>query len=296
MRTNYNCIPCFTRQALDAVRFATDDKITHEIVLRKALKSMSNMDMNRTPPEMGAHIHRLVKEHSGNKDPYLNVKKEFNQIALDLYPELLSLLKKSDDRFDMAVRLAIAGNIIDFGVNANVNKKLILKTIEQTLSEWVMGNVQHFQNAVSKAKTILYIGDNSGEIVFDRLFIEQLLVMGKTTDQITFAVRGVPIINDITMIDAVETGMTETVSVIDNGYDVPGTVLSKCSKQFQESFNNADLVISKGQGNYETLSDVDKNIFFLLKAKCEVIATNIGCSLGTSIIKESVSQQKDTKE
>ncbi len=286
MKTYYDCIPCFTRQALDAVRFATEDEIIHEMVLRKVLNSISDMDMNRTPPEMGAFIHRIVKEFSENEDPYKEIKSKFNKIALALYPELVKIRDGSSNKFDTAVRLAIAGNIIDFGVGTNVDKTLVLKTIEQTLTERVHGSMEHFQDAVSGAHKILYLGDNSGEIVFDRVFIEYLLSIKKTNNDIIFAVRGKPIINDVTLVDAEKTGMTKIVNVIDNGFDVPGTVINKCSEEFQSLFNESDLIISKGQGNYETLSGVNKNIFFLLKAKCKVIAKDLGCKIGTSVVKK----------
>ncbi len=288
MKTYYDCIPCFTRQALDAARFATDDEKIHEIVLRKVLNSISNMNMNRTPPEMGAFIHRIVKEFSGNEDPYKEIKSKFNKIALALYPELVKILDKSSNKFESAVRLAIAGNIIDFGVGTSIDKTLVLKTIEQTLTDKLFGSVEHFQGAVSSARKILYLGDNSGEIVFDRVFIEYLLSITKPEVEITFAVRGKPIINDVTFIDAEETGMTKIVNVIDNGFDVPGTVIDKCSEEFQSFFKESDLIISKGQGNYETLSGVDKNIFFLLKVKCKVIAKDIKCKIGTSVVKEGI--------
>jgi uncharacterized protein with ATP-grasp and redox domains len=284
MKTYYDCIPCFIKQALNAARFATDDTKIHEIVLRKVLSDVSKMDLHKTPPEMGALIHRIVKEVSGNEDPYKKVKSKFNQFALELYPKLAKIQNRSSNPLETAARIAIAGNIIDFGVGTDVDKTLVLKTIEQTLSDKLFGSVEQFKDAISNASKILYLGDNSGEIVFDRLLIDYLLSIKEPADHITFAVRGKPVINDITITDAEETGMTKIVNVIDNGSDIPGTVINKCSEEFQNYFNEADLVISKGQGNYETLSDVDKNIFFLLKVKCSVIANDIGCMIGTSVI------------
>lgn len=294
MKTYYDCIPCFTRQALDAVRFASDDETVHETVLRRVLDSISKMDMNRTPPEMGAFIHRIIKEFSGNNDPYKEAKSKFNKIALGLYPELVEKCEKSLDRFETAARLAIAGNIIDFGVGVNIDKQLVFETIEKTLNDEISGDVRHFKSAVLNAEKILYIGDNTGEIVFDRVFIETLLGMKKTSARITFAVRGKPIINDVTYADAEETGMTKIVNVIDNGLDIPGTVIEKCSTVFQNHFDEADLIISKGQGNYETLSGVDKHIFFLLKVKCKVIAKDLGLSLGASVIHKGAGQSSQT--
>ncbi len=284
MKTYYDCIPCFTQQALDAARLAGNDTDTHETIVRAALKAISEMDMKRTPPEMGALIYRLVSRLSGNPDPYQQIKKQFNRIALDLYSEFETIQETSGNPFEKAARLAISGNIIDFGVGARVDSQLLTKTIESTLKTDILGSVQAFEDAVDNATKILYLGDNAGEVVFDRFFIEHLIKRKGTSETITFAVRGEPIINDITMIDAEETGMTNLVKVIDNGTGYPGTVLSECSNEFCKHFHEADLVISKGQGNYETLSDVDKNIFFLLKVKCKVVARDIGCELGRSVI------------
>ena len=131
-----------------------------------------------------------------------------------------------------------------------------------------------------EAKDILYLGDNAGEIVFDRLFIEQM-----PHEKVTYVVRGEPIINDVTIEDAREVDMFDLVDVIDNGSDAPGTILETCSHEFQQRFASSDLVIAKGQGNYETLSDVNKRIFFLLQVKCPVIAKDIGFEVGSFIVK-----------
>ena len=287
MKTYYDCIPCFTKQALDAARFASDDTDIHETVLRKALKAISEMDMKKTPPEMGALIYRIVSQYANNKDPYKQIKKRFNQIALDLYPDLVKIRDNSSRSFETAARLAIAGNIIDFGIGVIVDKALLIQTIEKTLNDELFGNVKSFEEAVNKAEKIIYLGDNCGEIVFDRILIEQIILMKGTAENLTFVVRGEPIINDITMVDAEATGMTGLLRVIDNGQGYPGTVLSECSDKFLKGFNEADLVISKGQGNYETLSNVEKNIYFLLKAKCNVVAEDLGCEVGRSVIGRS---------
>jgi uncharacterized protein with ATP-grasp and redox domains len=142
--------------------------------------------------------------------------------------------------------------------------------------------VEAFRNAVSQAERILYLTDNAGEIVLDRLLIEQL-----PTEQVTVAVKGAPVINDATMEDALLAGLPRIVEVIDNGSDAPGTILEACSQAFRERFEDADLIVSKGQGNYETLSDSDKNIFFILKAKCPVIAKDLGCEVGAMILRRS---------
>ncbi|MFZ5569670.1 MAG: damage-control phosphatase ARMT1 family protein [Thermodesulfobacteriota bacterium] len=279
MKTYYDCIPCFIRQTLEAVRFATSDEGIHESVLREVLAAVSRMDLSRPPPIMGQLIHRIIRTVSGIDDPYRAVKDRFNRHALALYPSLQAMVDESRDRFETAVRLAIAGNIIDFGVNAEIDDMVIQKTIESALAESMVGNVQELREAVAQARRILYLGDNTGEIVFDRLLLEQLPI-----HKVTYVVRGRPVINDATFADAVDTGLTKIIDVIDNGSDVPGTILSGCSEAFQSCFQEADVVIAKGQGNYETLSDSDKPIFFLLKAKCAVIARDLGCAVGSAAI------------
>ncbi len=279
METNFDCIPCFIRQTLEAVRFATTDENIQELVLREVLSAVSKMDMKKSPPVMGQYIHRLIRKYSGSPDPYKKVKDRYNQYALELYPALKEITEESPDKFGTAARIAIAGNIIDFGVNNKVDSAVIRKNIENTLSEQLFGSVSHLQKAVSSAEKILYIGDNTGEIVFDRLLIRQL-----PEGRVTYVVRGSPVINDATIADAVYTAMTDIVRVIDNGSDAPGCILEECSPVFRQDFFEADLIIAKGQGNFETLSDMEKNIFFLLKAKCPVIARHIGCEVGNAVI------------
>ena len=282
MKITYDCIPCFVRQALDAVRLATSDERIHEQVLRGVLDAASKMNLDQSPPVMGQYIHKLIRELSGHDDPYKKIKDRFNNFSLTLYPDLKQRIQSSSNPMDTAVRMAVAGNIIDFGVNSELDRSVVSDTIEQALSAQVFGNIEVLCDSIDSAENILYLGDNCGEIVFDRLLIEQL-----PAHKVTFVVRGGPIINDATIEDARKTGMTELVTVMDNGSNIPGTVLEKCSKEFRECFAHADLIIAKGQGNYETLSDNENNIFFLLKAKCPVISGHMGCEPGSFIVKRS---------
>jgi uncharacterized protein with ATP-grasp and redox domains len=216
-------------------------------------------------------------------DPYYTVKQQFNAAALRLYSQMRNLILESDDPLATAVRLAIAGNIIDFGVKSQLDETELKVTISKCLAEDPSGlQLEVFREAVNEAQVILYLADNAGEIIFDRLLIEQL-----PEGKITVAVKGSPVINDATMEDAVLAGLPRIVDVIDNGSDAPGTILESCSQSFRDFFRKADLVIAKGQGNYETLSDLDKNIFFILKAKCPVISRNIGCKVGEMILQKT---------
>ncbi len=280
MKTSIDCIPCFIRQTLDAIRMLTDDASVHEIVVRDMLTRASALDFSSPPPLMGRTIHRLIRDASGNRDPYREIKHQSNLLALNLYPGLKRTIEDAKNPFETAVRLAIAGNIIDFGAGTGVTPELVSRTVEASLTQTIdEAAVIGLHNEIRNARSILYLGDNAGEIVFDRLLIELLPV-----EKVLFAVRGLPIINDATREDAAEAGIAGWVPVIDNGTDVPGTVPELCSDQFREAFQAADLIVAKGQGNYETLSDTDKNIFFLFKVKCPVIARHSGHKLGDIVI------------
>ena len=280
MRIYLDCISCFVRQGLDAARLATDDEQVHKKVVEEVLKMASDLDMSQSPPAIGQKIHRLIRSVVGSDDPYYRVKKQFNSLALKLYHDLRNQIVSSKDPLETAIRLAIAGNIIDFGVKSSLSESEVKNTINDSLTSYIdPENIRKFKDAVSQAEEILYLADNAGEIVFDHLLIEQLPI-----DKITVVVKGSPVINDATIEDANVVGLDRIVEVIDNGSDGPGTILQTCSKEFLDRFEKADLIIAKGQGNYETLSGVDKNIFFLLKVKCPVIAEDIGCDVGKMIL------------
>jgi uncharacterized protein with ATP-grasp and redox domains len=283
MQTCLDCIPCFIRQALDSARLVTNEEHIHEQVVRGVLRLTAELDMNQSPPIIGQQIHRLIRELVGHDDPYHQIKGQYNNLALRLYPELEGRVWNSEDPFATAVRLAIAGNVIDLGVKTSLPKSEVEKTINQSLNAYLDDKlIKGFQDALKEAEKILYLADNAGEIVFDRLLIEQLPL-----EKVTVVVKGRPVINDATLGDAEFAGLTKIVNVIDNGSDGPGTILESCSQAFHDHFEKADLIIAKGQGNYETLSDVDKNIFFMLKAKCPVIARDLGCEVGEMILKRS---------
>ena len=283
MRIYLDCISCFIRQTLDAARFATDDEQIHEEVVRGVLRLAAELDMSQSPPAIGQQIHRLIRELTGEDDPYRQAKGRFNNLALRLYPELQKRITNSGSPLETAVRLAIAGNIIDLGVKTSIRESDVEGVIRDCLTaDFDRGAVGTFRDAVDRAESILYLTDNAGEIVLDRLLIEQLPI-----ERVTVAVKGAPAINDATMEDALIAGLPRIVEVIDNGSDAPGTILESCSQAFRSRFEDADLIIAKGQGNYETLSDLDKNIVFILKAKCPVIAVDLGCEVGEMILRKS---------
>ena len=285
MKTFFDCIPCFVRQALDSIRLVTDDEEVHERLLREVLQAASAMDLRQSPPAMGQRIHRLIRSLTGQSDPYRELKDRSTRLALELYPKLHAQVQASATPLETALRLAIAGNVIDMGVKAYFDESSLHEAIEDALSAPLNGDVCAFTEALSAAREILYLADNAGEIVFDRLLLEQMPI-----ERVTVVVRGFPVINDATIADAQAAGIPELVEVIDNGSDAPGTILADCSIEFLRCFDQADFILAKGQGNYETLNDVEKDIFFVLKAKCPVIAKDLGCYVGSMILRRSINK------
>ncbi len=288
MRVYLDCFPCFLRQTLDAVRFVTDDEAVHEAVLREVFELACHIDARQTPPAIGQQIHRVVRQMTGSRDPYRQRKQDANRMAMGLYPRLKDQIRRSATPLETAVRLAIAGNVMDFGICNSLDAAALTGAIDRALAdEWNMDCLGEFAQAVNDARDILYIGDNAGEIVFDRLLIEEL-----PREKITYAVKGFPVINDATREDAQMAGLTDLVEVIGNGSDAPGTILDDCSADFRKRFEQSDFVLAKGQANYESLSGIDKDIFFVLKAKCPVLASDLGCDIGQMILRRSNSASR----
>jgi len=280
MRTYLDCIPCFFRQALEAARISTrDEKLQKEVLDRVSLK-VPEFPLTATPVEMGEIIHKIIKEVTGNHDPYKELKKLYNEKALKYYPKLKKLVKDSSDPLLMSIKIAIAGNIIDFGPTSNFD---LDKSIEEAVKgDFAISDYDVFKDLLNRVNEILYIGDNAGEICFDKILVEELIAFGK---KVTFVVREEPIINDATMEDAIFCGMDKIARVISSGSKAPGTIVSHCNKEFQQIFFNSRFIISKGQGNFETLSDFELPIFFLLKVKCPVIGRELGAKTGDIILR-----------
>ncbi len=286
MKTFFDCIPCLIRQTLDSVRLVTPDEGAHEQMLREVLRMASQMDLSQPPAAMAQIIHRRINQLCGSGDPYRQRKQRFNSLALELLPAFKLRLEQSKDPWEMAVRLAIAGNVMDLGAKSGLTEDQIRTSIDKSFDESLDGNVADFAAAAARAQNILYLTDNAGEIVFDRLLIELL-----PRHKVTVAVKGAPVINDATLEDAEAAGLPQLVQVIDNGSDAPGTILGDCSEAFRRRFAEADLIIAKGQGNYETLRESPGRIYFMLRVKCPVIARDIGCPMGRMVLHSSKGSQ-----
>ncbi len=280
MRTSLECIPCFVRQGLDALREVCDNDIEIERILKMIMTDIVTFDTALSPPEMGRMIHALVRLELGCADPYRAIKQRSTQEALRVMPEIQARIEHSSRPFHTATRFAIAGNILDYALVSVWNKDQLGDTLAKAECHPVDEvQIEALRQAIDQAETVLWLADNAGETVFDRLLIERL--PGK---KIIYAVKQSPVINDATRQDAIEAGLAPWVELIDNGTDAPGTVLSLCSSAFREVFDRADLVIAKGQANFETLNEVDRDVHFLTQIKCAVIARHYGYEVGDWIV------------
>lgn len=283
MKVKHECIPCLVRQAIEISELLVEDQKTQEEIIRFTLNELSDITFDETAPYLAMKVHNYVKEVTGNNDPYKSFKVQFNAIAEDLIDELTlrDKIKDSQFPFDTACRLSIAGNVIDFGLGIHIDRQKVERSIKGSLEAELFGmTTEALWKRIDEAKNIMIITDNAGEIVFDKLLVEQMPM-----DKITYVVKGGPIVNDATMEDAVDVGMTKLVKVIDNGLAAQGTIMELVSEEFLEQFQSADLILSKGQANYETLSDLNNDrIVFMLRAKCKSIAGAIGCKQGDYVI------------
>lgn len=268
MITELECLPCFFRQITRTLQYAGVNGDKGRSIMRKATLIIENAPLSEIPARTTTLINRLLREEIGS-DPYQRIKDTYNRISLERLPAMRQMAQESPDRLEGSARIAIAGNVIDFGIYESVDVDLSLT--ESFRLELQQDEYRTFARAVAGAHRILYLCDNAGEIVFDRVLLETLKEAGKV---LTAVVKGVPVINDATLRDARAAGLHECATVIDNGNDGVGTLLEACSPQFLEAYRAADMIISKGQANYETLVQTgDTRIFFLFKVKCPVVAS-----------------------
>jgi len=280
MKTQFECIPCIISSYLKLVETSVIPETQQEVILRQLLHYLSGVDYDQSPPMMGRTLQRMIRESLQNPDPYHQIKQHYNQMMMDLYSSFKEIVERSEDPFDAAMRMAIAGNVIDFGAKYQFD---IMDSINRVKEhELAIDDSRFLRDDLEHAQTLLYIGDNCGEIVLDKLFLETIDISQKY-----FVVRESPVINDITPEDAKMTGMDKIATILTTGDNSPGAVWESASKDFRDHFNNADVIISKGQGNLEGLIDVPHNhVYFLLVTKCDLIGEKIGTRNGDFVVKK----------
>jgi uncharacterized protein with ATP-grasp and redox domains len=284
MKTYLDCLPCLMNQALNAARAATDDEEVQRQVVNAVAGLIPELSLGLKPPEIAQCGYRLIRQITGNNDPFYEAKVEANRNVLALWPRLKQLIEQSADRLFMACRLAILANSIDFAPNfEHGGIETIIDEATTCSLPLVVNDYDRFWSGLNNSRTLLYLGDNAGEIVFDRLLIEEIHRIKEL--ETYFVVRETPVINDVTMDDALAIGMDSVARVVSNGSDAPATILSQCSAELQQLFRSADIIIAKGQGNYESLEEEPGNIFFLLRAKCALLAALLGVNVGDCVLK-----------
>ncbi|MDO5580115.1 MAG: ARMT1-like domain-containing protein [Planctomycetia bacterium] len=288
MPASPDCLICLMRQSLEAARLAVADSRTHLKILESVMRLILEEGVDVNPPFIGQKIHRLIREISCNPDPYKKEKQFFNSVMLDQFDLMQKRMRESSDPLDCAVRWAISGNSIDFALG-KPDKEKVVAALDTALELPLNGSLSDLREEIQKAHSILYLTDNAGEIVCDRLLIE-LLTADPYRKDLTVAVRGKPILNDAIREDAEMVGLKGIVPVIDNGNDGLGTMLEYCSPPFIEHFQTADLIIAKGLANYETLIEnkgpvCPRRIAYLFKSKCPFISHFAGTTVGDLVIR-----------
>jgi uncharacterized protein with ATP-grasp and redox domains len=285
MKTYLDCLPCLMSQALRAARAATDNEEIQRQVINAVAGMIPEFSLGLKPPEIAQQGYRLIRQITGNNDPFHQAKVEANHTALALWPQMKQLVEQSADQLFTACRLAILANSIDFGPNfEHGGIEAIIDEAATCSIPISVNNYDQFWNSINNSRSLLYLGDNAGEIVFDRFLIEEIHRVREL--ETCFVVREKPVINDITVDDALAVGMNRVARIVSSGSDAPATILSQCSAEVQQLYHSADIIIAKGQGNYESLENEPGNIFFLLRAKCPLVAERFGVSVGDCVFKQ----------
>jgi uncharacterized protein with ATP-grasp and redox domains len=278
MKTYLDCLPCMLRQALEAARMADADVKQQRAILNHVMELLVEVSADSTPAETGYHVHRIVREMTGVRDPYKLAKEEATRNALQLLPRLREIVAQADDPLEQAVRIAITGNIIDLAPGIQFTLEA---TLERVLHQpFAINDLEILRQALSQTESVLCLADNAGETVFDRVLIETL------EQSVIYAVKGGPILNDATQEDAVAAGLEEVVEIVSTGSDAPGTILESCSPAFRQLYDKAEVIIAKGQANHEALGEGDRRLFFLLQVKCPVLGREIGVEPGSIVLQQ----------
>ncbi|WP_295603287.1 DUF89 domain-containing protein [uncultured Methanobrevibacter sp.] len=278
MKISYECGPCFLRQAKEALDLSTDDELLKMEIMSDIFKYLSdNFTENTNSNGTGSRMHKMIIERTGCRDPYYNEKIEGNEIALKYIPEVKRILEE-DDCLENYVKIAIIGNILDFGAfTLDDDIEAVIK--DSLKKDLTIKDIEEFENSLETNDRVLYLVDNTGEIVFDKLLLEKIR---QYDVDITIAVKSQPILNDACMKEALDAGLDEYGEIVEIGCGTVGYVDSEISDEFREIFNAHNFIISKGMGNYEGLSEIDlsdKEVYFLLCSKCNTISRHIGVNL-----------------
>ena len=277
MKLQPECVTCIIAQVKNVTKMLALSETVQQAAMEETLAYLAQANYEGCTPESMGELWQILLKHIGEPDPYAAIKSRCNQEAMKMLPETREKIARASDPFTIALKYAIAGNLIDYGLEHPISIEEQNAQIDRIASTaFSIDDSEALLASMARAKTMLYLGDNAGEIVFDKLLIEQIK---KRFPQLalSFVVKGSAVLNDVTYADAEEAGLDEISRVIDNGDASPGTVLTRASEAFQHAFWEADVILSKGQGNFESLSGEPKEqLFFLFTAKCNTVCVEAG--------------------
>ena len=283
MKIHPDCRPCILKQMeITALAAGADDEALREVAHMVSAELDRTWNDHLSPPAISTPLYHLTGRMCGVEDPFLAMKVKYTREALKLLPELENLVYKASDSFDAAVRVSIAGNIIDFGTGIHGGAFDMEETLVEFLEKpFFKDDIPEMKQRVSEVRTVLYLGDNAGETVFDRPLLKML-----AGTKVDYAAKEGAIINDATVSDAALAGVHLHARLMSNGSSAPGTILEECSPEFREIFDVADMIIAKGQANFETLTELprDGRVFMLFTVKCPVAAQHLGASMGDMVV------------
>lgn len=286
LKIHNDCIACIENQALRVCELLHVNQTQHEAIVALAQKHIQTFHFGLTPPHNATPLYEAMAEYLGVDDLYADIKKASSQKALSFQPLCEEAIAKSHHRLLAATKTAVAGNVIDLA-------SVMMYDLEEELAKiyhmpFAIDDFSSLESALAHTQTLVYLADNAGEEIFDKLYIQTIRSLYPTID-IYYFVRGRPIINDLTCKDAYASGMHDVATIVDSGVPTPGLAMEFMSKEARTLFEKAECIISKGMGNYECLGDV-KNlpIFFLLKVKCHVVGNDIGAKLGDIVCKKGM--------
>ncbi len=284
MLIDKECVACIINQSVKVANAIGAQPDIKDELLSEVTQMSKSFSFTNNPPEIAADVYEKMAQIANKTDLYDEIKDLSTKKAAALVPALKEKLKFSKDKLLTATKIAVAGNVIDLAAAVEFDLEEELVKVFDT--EFAHNDFMVMQTELAKAKTILVIGDNVGEHIFDYLFIEILKELYPSAEY-SYMVRGNPIINDVTMKEAKEAGFDKLCNLVDSGVNTPGFTYTRANEYSQKLFDKVDVVISKGMGNYECLNESKRdNIFFLLKVKCDVVANSLGKTIGDIICKE----------
>ncbi len=291
MKAVSECSYCYLKQAHTSISLVLKDEKKILAYLKKLFPLIESFSLNKTPCEYSTLVLKEVNKLLGVSDPYLEEKKMCNVLALEWESHLRRLLLNSREPLRTAIKLSVVGNVIDLGIKEQIDIK---KSIEQIFSQGF--TIDDSDIMIQKAKSdsnqnILIIGDNAGEILFDKILVEELL---KHTPNVVYVVKSGPVINDALLEDAEAVGMIGICKIIETGNDWAGAIEEKCSEEMKEHLRKADIIIAKGQANYETLTETCYPVFYTLKAKCSPVADHLEVKMGDLVCKYLHGSRKES--